>query len=201
MALLAAQNPEDAGVISDDGFTMGQFTVGGTAQLLAAALQIGLVAALSYLVLRQLAMGPRWMRVVSIAAGGAVVFAALLIDPHGVDFTVLDPHWLPVVLFLMIPAAFVVLLSLLVERWLAPTSWFVTAPLRQVGAVLLVWIPTGPLVVVLAAAVGIGLLWRRTSTRAPQRLLTGVAWAARALFAIIGVWALIALVSEIDAVT
>jgi hypothetical protein len=201
MALLAAKNPEDAGVISDDGFTIGQFTVGGTIQLLAAALQIGLVAALIYLVLRRLALGPRWLRVVSIAAGGAVVFAALLIDPQSVDFTVLDPHWLPVVLFLTILATFAVLLSLLVERWLAPTSWFDTAPIRHVGAVLVVWIPTGPLVVLLAAAVGIGVIWRRMSTKDPQGLRTGVAWAARALLGIIGIWALIALVSDIDAVT
>ena len=201
MALLATQNPEDKGVISDDGFTIGQFTVGGTIQLLAAALQIGLVAALIYLVLRQLAIGPRWLRVASIAAGGAVVFVALLIDPDGVDFTVLDPDWLPVVLFLAIPATFVVLFSFLVERWLAPNSWFATAPVRHVGAVLAVWIPTGPLIVLLAAAVGIGVIWRQMSAKVPPSSRTGAAWAARALLGVIGIWALIALVSDVDAIT
>jgi hypothetical protein len=201
MALLAAQNPEDTGTISDDGFTIGQFTVGGTIQLLAAALQLGLVAGLIYLVLRQLAMGPLWLRVASIAAGGAVVFVALLIDPDGVDFTALDPDWLPVVLFLAIPAIFVVLFSVLAERWLAPHSWFATAPLRNVGAVLVVWIPTGPLIVLLAAAVGIGVIWRQMSAKVPQGSRTGAAWAARSLLGIIGIWALIALVSDVNAVT
>lgn len=201
MALLAAQNPEDTGRISDDGFRIGQFTVGGTIQLLAASLQLGLLGALIYLVLRRLAIGPRWLRVASLTAGGAVVFEAALLNPDGVDFTILDPDWLPVVLFIMIPATFVLLLSLLAEHWLAPDSWFATAPLRRVGAVLLVWIPTGPLLVLLAAALGVGVIWRRLVIGFPERAKPAVAWTARALVGILGVFALVSLVTNVDAVT
>ena len=160
MALLAAQNPEDTAKFSDDGFRMGQFAVGGKIQLFAASLQLGLIAALVYLVLRNLTLGPRWLRIAELSTGGAVTVAALLIHPNGVDFTVLDPAWLAVVLFVTIPAVFVVLLCLLAEHWLAPDSWFTTAPVRQVGAVLLVWVLGGPLVVLLVVALGVGVAWR-----------------------------------------
>ena len=145
MALLASQNPDAAGTLSDDGFTIGQFTVSGTIQLLATSVQLGLVGALVYVVLlRRLTLGPRWLRSTSLAVGGTVVFAALLIDPDGVDFTLLDPDWLPLLLFVTIPAVYVLLLALLAERWLAPDSWYATAPLRRVAAVLLVWVPSAP---------------------------------------------------------
>jgi len=79
MSVLAGLNPEDAGVISDDGFEMGRVTVSGTAQLLLSTCQFGLIGALIYVGLRHLAIGPRWVRVASLTAGGTVVFGALII--------------------------------------------------------------------------------------------------------------------------
>ncbi|HRE15251.1 MAG TPA: hypothetical protein PLD37_13735, partial [Usitatibacteraceae bacterium] len=57
MSLLAARNPEDAGTLSDDGFVMGQLTLGGTAQLTATVLQLGMVGAGLYLLLRPFLLG------------------------------------------------------------------------------------------------------------------------------------------------
>jgi hypothetical protein len=201
MALLAAQNPEDTGRLTSDEFRIGQFTVAGTIQLLASTLQLGLVAAMIYLVLRPLAFGPRWLRVASLTIGGTAVFGTVLISPDGPDFTILDPHWLPVVLFLAIPAVFIALLTLLADHWLAADSWFATASIRKLAAVLLVWIPAGVLIVLLGIAIGVGVAWREMAPRSRHWSSSGPMWAARATLGIIGIWALIELVSDIDAVT
>jgi hypothetical protein len=201
MALLAGLNREDHGLLTDDGFTVGQFTVGGTVALLGAAAQLGLVGGLGYLVLRRLALGPRWLRLLSLCAGVAVVFEALLLEPDGVDFTALDPAWVPILLFLALPAVFVLLLALLCERWLAPGSWFARGPLRAVAATLLVSVLGGPpLVVLVAVAVGIGLAWRGASVAAPRWAGAVAAWVGRALCAVLGFWALATLVENAAAV-
>ena len=198
MALLAALNHEDQGLLTDDGFTVGQFTVGGTVALLGAAVQLGVVGGLLYLVLRRLALGPRWLRIASLSVGVAVVVEALLLDPDGTDFTALDPDWLPILLFLALPAGFVVLLSLLGERWLAPGSWFATGPLRLVASTLLVCALGGPpLVVLVAVAVGIGVAWRKGSAVAPHWSGAVTAWVGRAVCAVLGIWALATLVENI----
>ena len=200
MALLAAQNPEATGRISDDGFRIGQFTLGGTIQLLAACLQLGLAAAMIYLALRGLALGPQWLRVAELTVGGTVVFAAILISPDGVDFVILDPPWLPIAVFLVIPAVFLLLLCLLTEHWLAPTAWFAHAPVRKVGAILLVWVLTGPLLLVLAVALGLGVVWRRAAASVPERLRSRLTWCTRLLAGGVGAWALTALLADIEAI-
>lgn len=201
MALLAALNREDHGVLTDDGFTIGQFTVGGTAMLLAATAQLGVAGGLVYLVLRRLALGPRWLRVASLCVGVAVVLEALLLTPDGVDFTALDPGWLPVVLFLALPAGFVWLLALLCEHWLVPGSWFATAPMPLVASTLLVCLVGGPVLVVLvAAALVIGVAWRTAAAVAPDWSRSVAAWVGRAVCAGIGCWALATLVENVAAV-
>jgi hypothetical protein len=202
MALLAAQNPEDAGKLTNDGFRIGQFSLSGTLQLFGTALQLALLGSLAYLVLRPLAVGPRWLRVASFTVGATAVVGAIVIHPGGgPDFSVLDPDWLPVVLFLVIPAVYTTLFCLLADRWLAPDSWFSTASIRKVGAVLLVWVASGPLVLLLPIALGVGVAWRVREKQPSPTSAAGQKWAARALLAVIGVWALAVLVSNIDAVT
>jgi hypothetical protein len=202
MAFLAAQNPDATGKISDDGFRMGQFTVGGTIQLFGTSVQIGLIAGLIYLVLRPLTIGPRWLRITELATGAAVSVAAFLIHPNGVDFAVLDPALLAVALFVAIPAVFVTLLCLFAERWLTPDSWFTTAPLRQVASVLLVWLLSGPLVVLAPIAVGIGVAWRmRDMSETSKRAASVQLWVARVAVGLVGIGGLMGLLSDIAAVT
>ncbi|MFC7494463.1 MULTISPECIES: hypothetical protein [unclassified Nocardioides] len=201
MGVLASQNPEDAGVISDDGFEMGRISAGGTAQLLFSTLQLGLVGGLIYLALRTLAIGPSWFRIACLTAGGTVVLGAALIHQDGVDFTLLDPDWLPVVLFLAIPLVFIPAVALLIERWLRPTSWFQTAKIEKVAPLLAVWIFSGPLLVL--PIVGLGLAYG-VHTFAAELSATArsvVAWLLRAGFGALGVFALLALIGDIDAVT
>ncbi|HEX5862302.1 MAG TPA: hypothetical protein VFY58_10690, partial [Nocardioides sp.] len=94
MGLLAFLNPDAAGVTSDDGFTIGQFTLSGSLQLAASGLQFGLLGVFFYLALRGLMVGPDWFRLLSISVGPAVVIGAIVVHIEGVDFRVLDPAWL-----------------------------------------------------------------------------------------------------------
>jgi hypothetical protein len=103
MRLLAAANPGATGMTTDDGFVVGDVTAGGSAQLLLAAVQLSLLGAVLYLLLRPLLIGPEWFRTTTLAVGVATCFAALLVAPDGFDFARLDPAWLPLVLFWLLP--------------------------------------------------------------------------------------------------
>lgn len=197
MGVLASLNPEDEGVISDDGFEMGRITLDGTAQLLLSTLQFGLVGALVYLALRNLAIGPTWVRIASVTVGGTVVFGAAVIH-DGVDFTLLEPSWLPILLFLAIPLAYIPTTALLIEHWLRPTSWFVTADRRKVAAVLLLWIASGLLLPLAAFALGAAFVTRRAVSELSQKARSAAAWTARAVLGVVGGVALVALVSDIS---
>ncbi|GGK72222.1 hypothetical protein GCM10011509_20980 [Ornithinimicrobium pekingense] len=201
MGLLARLNPEDAGRITDDGFRIGQLTASGTLNLLGAAVQAGLTGALLYLALRRLALGAPAVRVASLTLGGAVVVGAFLVHPQGRDFRILGPDWLPVLLFVALPAVFVPLLALLAERWLAPGSWFATARLRYVAPLLLVWVLAGLLLPLLGLAVVVGLVHQRLAPTLSTGARAAVAWSARVLLVALGLWALWGLVGAVRAVT
>ena len=196
MGVLASLNPEDTGVISDDGFEIGRISLGGTAQLLLTTLQFGLIGALLYLALRTLAIGPTWVRIASLTAGGTVVFGALAIH-DGVDFTLLEPSWLPVVLFLAIPLLYIPIVARLIEHWLRPSSWFMTADRRKVAAVLLVWIASGVLLPIVALALGVAFVAGRAVSGMSERARFAIAWAARVVLGTVGIAALLELVSDV----
>ena len=197
MGVLASLNPEDTGVISDDGFEIGRISLGGTAQLLLTTLQFGLIGALLYLALRTLAIGPTWVRIASLTAGGTVVFGALAIH-DGVDFTLLEPSWLPVVLFLAIPLLYIPIVATLIEHWLRPSSWFMTADRRKVAAVLLVWIASGVLLPIVAFALGVAFVAGRAVSGMSERARFATAWAARVVLGTVGIAALFELVSDVN---
>ena len=104
------------GIESDDGFRIGQIS-GQTFFLLLATTALGAIGGLIYLFGRQW-VPARWRVAVSGTSFG-VVLAAGVIKPDGVDFTLLSPLWLAVVLFVLISVVFGVVVSVLVERLLA----------------------------------------------------------------------------------
>src|SRR5688500_2198501 len=112
MMLLARLNPEVSGITSDDGFTIGQFTLSDTAGLLVLATFIGVFGAGVYVVVRPLMIGPRWFQVLSVAGGAGVVAGAVIVHTDGVDFRLLDPAWLAIALFVAIPGTYAGLLTL-----------------------------------------------------------------------------------------
>jgi hypothetical protein len=187
MFLLAVLNPEATGRISDDGFRMGQFTLSGSAQLMASGLQFGIIGVAFYVAVRGLMIGPPWFRLVSVSLGPAVVVGAMLVHTDGVDFQVLQPVWLAVALFIALPGVFVALLHLLgegaVRRWQPPRAVVVLG--------LLPWVLLFP-VTVLMIAVFLGL-------RALRHRSAWPAWILRAGLAAVFVWAVLDLRADLIA--
>ncbi|WP_332668146.1 hypothetical protein [Aeromicrobium sp.] len=136
MSLLASLNPEDAGVVSDDGFTMGQVTLNGTLNLLLVGTLLGVLGGGIYLAVRDLRIGPAWFRAASLAVGVTVVVGAGLVHSDGVDFTLLEPTYAAIGLTLAMPFVYALALPPLADRLLrddstpmTTTNWLVFVPL------------------------------------------------------------------------
>jgi pimeloyl-ACP methyl ester carboxylesterase len=204
MMLLARLNPQSAGVVSDDGFTMGRFDVVNTLQLLAVGLLLGMFGAGIYALLRGLMIGPRWFQVLSISVGPAVVVGEQLVHTDGVDFVLLQPAGLAIALFVLLPGLYAAGLTLLAERWQRPGSWFLRARLALVAPVLLVWAGTFPLLPLLAV---LAVLWlvRDALVRTPAGArLTRSAfgpWLVRAALAVVFVVSGLRLVEDVRVLT
>lgn len=125
MAILAALNPEDHGTRTDDGFAMGQFTVGGTINLGIVTVILGAIGGLVFLGVRGLRFGPPWFRLTSLPLGATLVVGSLQVHADGVDFSRLEPLWLAVAMTLSVPALYGLGVSWLGDRWLGrgPTVW------------------------------------------------------------------------------
>lgn len=195
MFLLAGLNPSDAGLTSDDGFVMGQFTLSGSLNLLLIAGPFfGVLGAGFYVALRGLRVGSGWFQLLSISLGPAVVIGAMIVHTDGVDFRLLEPVWLAIGLFVLLPAVYVALLSVvaerLTERWPEP-------PLGVVVLGLLVWVPLLPGLLLLAA--GWALL--RTPAGARVAATPSAGWAARGVLALVFLAAVADLVSDYRTLT
>lgn len=198
MRVLARLNPDATGITSDDGFTMGQLT-SATLNLLAVATVIGALGGGIYYLVRGLMVGPRWFQVLSISLGPAVVVGSMLVHVEGVDFTLLEPAWLGIAMFVAIPAVYAALLTLLAERWLAPGSRFRSAPLWVALVPILLWGPAVPVLAILVLVLVAGEVARRTT---PGRtLLTHPAWPwlVRGALGALFVVALVDLVRDVTA--
>lgn len=125
MSILAGLNPEDHGTLTDDGFAMGQFTVGGTINLVTAGMAIGAIGGLLFLALRGLRFGPTWFRWTSMVLGIVVVVGSQLLHSDGIDFSRLEPIGLAVAMTLSMPLLFAFGIIWLGDRWLGdgPTVW------------------------------------------------------------------------------
>ena len=133
MLLLARVNPSAAGLTSDDGFEIGTFTLDGSLNLLVlGGTFFGGLSALFYLLLRTLMIGPGWFRLLSVSVGAGTVVGSMVVHTEGVDFTALQPVWLTVGLFVLLPIVHVAVLSLVSETLLAR---------RQLGR----WVPPAAL--------------------------------------------------------
>lgn len=185
MMLLAKLNPQATGVTSDDGFTMGQFTVANTVNLLVVGTLLGVIGAGIYGLLRGLRIGPCWFQVLSVAVGPAVVVGAVIVNTDGVDFRLLTPTWLAIALFVAIPGLYAGLLTLLGERVLVRDGWWARRPLPLALAPLLLWLPVFPVLVLLVAVWAADRWLRRTSTGTTMLDHPAARWAARLGLAVI----------------
>lgn len=201
MMLLARLNPETTGILSDDGFVIGQFTPSGTVNLLVVATLLGVLGAGIYVVLRNLMIGPRWFQVLSISLGAAVVVGAIIVNSTGVDFTFLRPTLLPVALFVAIPGLYAALLTVLCERWLNPGGRFQRARWWAALMPLILWLPLAPVPLGLALAWMLVVLARRQPRTRALVEHPAIPWLAR--LALTGVFAMfvIELVGDILVLT
>jgi hypothetical protein len=116
MFLFARLNPEADGVISDDDFEMGRFTLSGSLNLVVVGLFFGLLSGVLYLLLETLLVGPEAFRALSLSVGAGAVGAANLVHSDGVDFTLLDPLWLTVGLSTLLPVLHVFAVHVTAQR-------------------------------------------------------------------------------------
>ena len=201
MMLLARLAPETRGVLSDDGFLIGQFTLSATLNLLALGTVLGVLGGGIYVVVRALMIGPRWFQVLSISLGPAVVVGAMLVHPNGVDFTLLRPRWLAIALFVAIPGLYAALLTVLCERWIHPDGRFQQAPRLAALAPLILWLPIAP--VLLVGVLGwlvVEVLRRHAATRALVEH-PSVRWLARLALTVTFVLFLTELVQDVALLT
>lgn len=119
--LRLTSDPALDGLKTDDDFTIGVFS-GETLFLLIVTAVLGLIGGLVYLAVRSWLPG----RVRSWLFGAltGIVGGTLVIRPEGIDFTLLEPLWLAIAMFVVLPAAYGVAVSLLAERFLAADSTF-----------------------------------------------------------------------------
>ncbi|MEO5711341.1 MAG: hypothetical protein ABIQ59_16150 [Nocardioidaceae bacterium] len=189
MLLLASMNPAAAGVRSDDGFVMGQFTLSGSAQLAGAGAQIGAIAAFVYVAVRGLMIGPPWFRLLSISVGPGVTVGSMLVHTSGVDFNILEPLWLTIGSFVLLPVVFCVVLHLLAEK-----------ALRGGGVrskpLLVLCLPLAVATFPLTLTLGIGWLVTRQLRLQERHSTKGWAWTLRVVLALVFVLAVVNLVSD-----
>ncbi len=131
MGVLRVTSPDTVrGRISDDGFEIGQISA-ATVFLLAITTGLGAVVGVVYIAVRRAVPG-RWGRWGWIFVG-TTVGGSLLLHADGVDFNLLEPTWLAVTLFILIPAGGAALMAFWVERW---DRWWLIDRRRTIIAAL-----------------------------------------------------------------
>jgi hypothetical protein len=187
--LRLTSSPSLRGVETDDGFTIGAFSA-ATIFLVFIAAFAGVVAGMSYLVVR------RWLPARSrpwlAAAFAGVTGGALLVHPDGIDFRVLEPLPLAIAIFIAIPAAYGLVISLFVERRLArPVPAEGSSPRWMAGLLpMILLLFAGPLgVLTIAVTVLAGALHTKIPALLGAWGSAPVVWLGRSAMAVVAVLA------------
>jgi hypothetical protein len=124
MLLLRITSPDSVnGVQSDDGFTIGTFTIGGTYNLLVIGALAGILGAGAYRLVRPWLIGPMWFRRLTTGLASGAVVGSMLVHADGVDFRVLEPTWFAIGLFVILPGLFGTFIGPVVDRVASDDSW------------------------------------------------------------------------------
>lgn len=137
-ALFLTSGPSVRGIVSDDGFRIGEFTLIGTLNLLLVGTLIGVIGAFVYLAVRPFLLGPLWLRSTTCGLAAGAVVGSMIVHTDGVDFTVLGPRWFAIALFVAVPSLFGFLTPPGVEWAARPSGWFQSAPAKVAMLPLLV---------------------------------------------------------------
>jgi hypothetical protein len=203
MLLLRVTSPDRVvGVISDDGFSIGQFTLGGTYNLLMLGAVVGIIGAGVYQMVAHWLIGPTWFRRLTTGLASAVVVGSMLVHADGIDFTLLKPTWLAIGLFVALPALFGIVIGAAVDAVRRPGSW--TAQGRRRWLLPLIAVACFPLTLpfLFIALVVLGFWLLASGTKLLEWRKSWVyALVVRSIWLFIAVAGLVALVKDIDALT
>lgn len=168
MLLLRATSSEHVvGVTSDDGFFIGRVTLGGTYNLIGLGAAIGIIGAAAYRWVEHWLLGPPWFRRLTAALGAGAVVGSMLVHTDGVDFNVLEPQWLAIALFVLIPAAFAYFIGPLEDALARPDAWANRG--RRAWLILAISLLAFPPNVIIAAiAAAVTVVWTALIRRAPE---------------------------------
>ena len=110
-------NEHVRGLTSDDGFEIGTFS-GATMFLLIVTTILGGMAGFGVGIIRMVTSGPTWAVAIGISLAAASFGGASIVHTDGVDFRLLDPLWLTVGLFVLIPGLWGATVVVVTERLL-----------------------------------------------------------------------------------
>lgn len=199
MLVLRLTSPDSVvGVTSDDGFTIGRVTVGGTYNLLLLGAGVGVVGAAAYRAVAPWLLGPTWFRRLTTAAASGAVVGSMLVHSDGVDFRLLKPLWLAIALFVALPAVFAVAIGVTVDRVASADSW--TRVGRRRWALPLVLIAGFPAVLFIAVpALLVLAVWVpvHRSFASSGGVPVGLGVAIRGVWLAVAVAGLVALVRDV----
>jgi hypothetical protein len=207
MLLLRLTSPDavsgvTSGIESDDGFTIGQTTLGGTYNLLLLGATVGIIGAAAYRVVAPRLIGPRWFRCLTTGLAAAAVAGGMLIHADGIDFRALKPTWLALGIFVLLPGVFGTFIGPVVDRVASEDSWTAKGRTRWVLPLALVaCFPTSLMIVLVATLVlTVWLLVRSIQVVDVVRRSTVFGLLIRGAWLTVAALGLLALVDDINAV-
>jgi hypothetical protein len=204
MLLLRVTSPERVvGVTSDDGFKIGQVTVGGTYNLLMLGAAVGIIGAGAYKLVAPWLIGPTWFRRLTTGLASAAVVGSMLVHADGIDFTLLKPTWLAIGLFVALPGVFGTVIGSAVDAVSQPDSWTVQGRRRWLLPLIAVvcFPPTVLFLFFAFAVVGFWVVVREPALTRRLRMIPWYRIAARSFWLLVAMAGLIALVKDIGALT
>ncbi|MFN8618554.1 MAG: hypothetical protein U0837_15810 [Dehalococcoidia bacterium] len=179
MFLLRVTSPDYlSGVDSDDGFEIGVVSL-ATLNLIATTAFLGSLAGI-FVALALTYMPWAWAPSAWVIPG-ATIGGAALIHGDGVDFTPVQPHWLAIALFVLVPALGLACVAHFIRLW--EGWWWIDRRRTALAAATGAW----PLVVLFPlglAVVAAGAAWAALSQNEAVRSLPRTVLAQRAAAAV-----------------
>ena len=203
MLLLRVTSPDRVrGVTSDDGFVIGRVTLAGTYNLLQLGAGVGMIGAAAYVLVAPWLIGPLWFRRATTGLASAAVVGSMLVHADGIDFTLLQPTWLAIGLFVALPGLFGTLIGPAVDAVRRVGSWTDRGRRRWLLPLLAAACFPAILPVVLVAAVVFGMWVLVTDAGRLQQARRTPAYAltVRSLWFLVAVLGLVALLGDITAI-